>query len=1060
MKDKAIKKVLLIGSGPIIIGQAAEFDYAGTQSLRILKEEGVQVVLINSNPATIMTDKKMADKTYIEPLTIPIIKRIIKKEKPDSILSGFGGQTGLNLSMQLAKSGFLKEQGVRLLGCNLETIEMAEDRLLFKEAMEEIGQPCVPSGIAHNLEEAKIEAEKIGYPIIVRPAFTLGGSGGGFASNEEELERTVRKGLSYSPISQVLIERSIVGWKEIEFEVLRDKVGNKVTVCSMENFDPVGVHTGDSIVIAPTVTLADKEFQMLRKASLDIVEKLGVEGGCNCQFALKPDSFEYAVIEVNPRVSRSSALASKATGYPIAKVATRIALGYTLDEIKNDVTGTTSASFEPSLDYVAVKFPKWAFDKFVYADKSLGTQMMATGEVMAIADTFEHALMKAVRGAEIGKESLYTTLYNNFSEELLLEYIKKPTDERIFAIYELIRRGVHIDAIYNRTKIDKWFLSKLKILADYDNQQENAEYKRGKRLGFTDRVLSKIMKKNTEDKIYPVYKMVDTCSGEFEASTPYYYSIHGENFENEAVDKGKKKKEKIVVLGSGPIRIGQGIEFDYACVQCVWALREMGYEVIVINNNPETVSTDFDIADKLYFEALHFEDVMAIIKNEKPIGVIPTFGGGTAIKLTGKLKEAGVSIIGTSPEAIDICEDRELFDNLLEELRILRPKGAAINNLEEALIAAKEIGYPVLMRPSYVLGGQNMIIAYNEQDVREYIEIIYRTEQENPVLIDKYISGLEIEVDAICDGENIFIPGIMEHIERTGVHSGDSIAMYPNMNLTEEQEEIVYMVTERICKELKVKGLVNIQYVASYEDGKIYVIEVNPRASRTVPYLAKVTGVDICALSTKAALGYKLSDLGLTTKYAKKPEIYAAKFPVFSFEKLANVDTQLGPEMKSTGEVLGIGKTPDEALYKGLVASGFKLKKEGSVFIAVRDIDKPEIAGIADKFHKLGFTIYATAGTAKVLGEAGIESITVDKIYEHTGNDARTLIESGKITCVISTSGKGRDPKRDSVKIRRLSCVRGIPTLTSIDTAKAVVDSMLSHWNEENVELISLDEIK
>ena len=1031
--DKSIKKTMVIGSGPIVIGQAAEFDYAGTQACRVLREDGIEIVLVNSNPATIMTDKNIADRIYIEPLTLTTIKRIIEKERPDSILSGLGGQTGLTRSMQLAKEGFLDKMGVRLLGSLPETIEKAEDRLLFKKTMLSIGQPCIPSDIANDVETAVALAEKIGYPVVVRPAFTLGGAGGGIAANEAKLREIAGGGLKLSPITQVLIEKSIAGWKEIEFEVMRDRADNAVIICSMENLDPVGVHTGDSIVVAPTVTLADKEYQMLRTASLDIIRSLGVEGGCNVQLALHPHSFEYAVIEVNPRVSRSSALASKATGYPIAKVATKIAIGYTLDEIVNAVTGTTYAAFEPTLDYVAVKLPKWPFDKFVYAQRELGTQMKATGEVMAMADTFEEGVLKAVRGAELGLDSLDMPKLAAKTNEEIRNMLDTVTDERIFVLFEAIKRGMSVEELYKITMVDRWFLHGLKNIADNPS------------LFLPDSSL--------------VYKMVDTCGGEFEAKTPYFYSIKN-GTENEALPFIERStKPRIVVLGSGPIRIGQGIEFDYACVHCVWTLKSMGYDVIVINNNPETVSTDFDTADRLYFEPLCVEDVMSVINIEKPIGVIVAFGGGTAIKLTKKLHERGVNIIGTPADSIDICEDRERFDSLLERLEIKRPRGLAVMTQAEALSAAEELGYPVLMRPSYVLGGQNMIIAFSKEDIREYMEIILRVKQENPVLIDKYLEGLEIEVDAICDGVDVFIPGIMEHIERTGVHSGDSIAVYPPSHLDDDLTAKIFEVTRKLCLALNVKGLVNIQYVLYEND--IYVIEVNPRASRTVPYLSKITDIPMCEIATKVSVGEKLEKLGILPGIAKVPNFVAVKVPVFSFEKLAGVDTHLGPEMKSTGEVLGLGKNLEEALYKGLVAAGYKMTQGGGgVFITVRDSDKAEIVSIAEKFRKLGFSLYATRGTAKLLTGKGFEVTTVNKILECADNNTVTLLESGEIHYIVSTSEKGRNPVDDDVKIRRKACALGIPCLTSIDTANALADSLLSGYNEMKTVLVDINNLE
>ena len=1028
--DRSIKKVMVIGSGPIVIGQAAEFDYAGTQACRVLREDGIEIVLVNSNPATIMTDSNIADKIYIEPLTVATVKRIIEKERPDSILSGLGGQTGLTLCMQLAKDGFLDRMNVRLLGSSPETIDKAEDRKLFKETMQQIGQPVIPSIIANDIETAVKFADNLGYPVIVRPAFTLGGSGGGIADNITQLREIAANGLYLSPISQILVERSIAGWKEIEFEVMRDRAGNVITVCSMENFDPVGVHTGDSIVIAPVVTLADKEYQMLRTAAMEIVCSLGVEGGCNCQLALHPHSFEYAVIEVNPRVSRSSALASKATGYPIAKVATKIAIGYNLDEIINAVTGNTYAAFEPALDYVAVKFPKWPFDKFVYAQKDLGTQMKATGEVMAISDTFDSALLKAVRGAELGLDDLNLPHLSSKTDEEIGILLNTVTDERLFVLYEAIKRGVSIDELHMITKVDRWFLYNLKNIAD-----------------------------TPPLSISPlIYKMVDTCAGEFEAKTPYFYSVrHGT--ENEAlpfINKGDKPR--IVVLGSGPIRIGQGIELDYACVHCVWTLRKMGYEVIVINNNPETVSTDFDTADRLYFEPLCIDDVMSVIEIEKPVGVIVAFGGGTAIKLTKKLHERGVNIIGTPADSVDICEDRERFDALLEHLQIMRPKGMVVMSRDDALYAAEKLGYPVLMRPSYVLGGQNMIIAFSPDDIREYMEIILHREQESPVLIDMYIDGKEIEVDAICDGTDVLIPGIMEHIERTGIHSGDSIAVYPPVNIDDDLSDKIFAVTEKLCMALNVRGLVNIQYVL-YEN-EIYVIEVNPRASRTVPYISKVTGIPICELATRTAIGDMLTDLGYSSGIAKRPPYTAAKVPVFSFQKLAGLDTHLGPEMKSTGEVLGLGKNLQESLYKGLIAAGYKLHKQGGVLVTVRDSDKAEIGNVAEKFARCGFSLYATRGTAGYLKSKGFKVKVVEKIRECTDNNTATLLESGEIDYIISTSEKGRDPALDDVKIRMKACALGIPCLTSVDTANALADSLLSGYSEINTELIDINTMR
>lgn len=1059
-----IKRVMVIGSGPIVIGQAAEFDYAGTQACRALKEEGLEVILVNSNPATIMTDNAMADKVYIEPLTLETVKRIIKKERPDSLLSTLGGQTGLTLSMQLAKEGFLEKYGVQLLGANPETIDKAEDRQMFKDTMMSINQPVIPSLVVNDVETAVKFADEIGYPVIIRPAFTLGGTGGGIVDNEDELREITSNGLELSPITQVLVEKCISGWKEIEFEVMRDSMGNVITVCSMENFDPVGVHTGDSIVIAPTVTLADKEYQMLRSAALDIISALKVEGGCNCQFALNPETFEYAVIEVNPRVSRSSALASKATGYPIAKVAAKIAIGYTLSEIKNAVTGSTYACFEPALDYVVVKLPKWPFDKFVYAKRTLGTQMKATGEVMAIAPTFEQAIMKAVRGAEISHNTLDDKQFQEMSYASVVDRLSVCDDQRIFCVYEALKRGVTVDVIHNITMIDEWFLEKLINLVNTDKELSEGNltqelYVKAKNMGFLDETIEKLSGCKISQPLVPVYKMVDTCAAEFAAETPYFYSTFDkENEAEEFIKETNDGKETIIVLGSGPIRIGQGIEFDYASVHCVWALKEAGYDVVIINNNPETVSTDFDTADRLYFEPLTKEDVMGIIKTEKPFGVVVAFGGQTAIKLTEFLSTNGIRILGTSFDAIDTAEDRERFDELLEKYNIKRPQGVTVMTTEEALEVAENIGYPVLLRPSYVLGGQNMIIAFNEEDVKEYMAIILAQNIENPILIDKYLQGTELEVDAICDGEDILIPGIMEHVERAGVHSGDSIAVYPAWNLSDEMTEIIIESSKNLALSLKTKGLVNIQYLI-YK-GDLYVIEVNPRSSRTIPYISKVTGVPMVDLATKAMLGEKLSDMGYGTGLYRKSCYTAVKVPVFSFEKLINVDNHLGPEMKSTGEVLGIAGTLEEALYKGLIGAGYKMKKKGGVFITVRNSDKEEIGEVAKKYFDMGFTIYATKGTADVLETYGIDAVTVKKIHESHEDNTLTLIESGKVQYVISTSSKGRIPSRDSVKIRRKTVERNIPCLTSIDTANALADCLISRYSEHNTELVDINNMR
>lgn len=1061
---KDIKKVLVIGSGPIIIGQAAEFDYAGTQACRALKQEGLEVVLINSNPATIMTDKAMADKVYIEPLTLDVVKKIIEIEKPDSVLSTLGGQTGLTLSMQLAECGFLDEHNVKLLGANPETIHKAEDRQAFKDTMEKIGEPCIPSKVVETVEDAVDFAEEISYPVIVRPAFTLGGTGGGIAYNEDELRDISTNGLRLSPITQVLIEKCISGWKEIEFEVIRDSKGNVITVCSMENFDPVGVHTGDSIVIAPAVTLTDKEYQMLRTAALNIISELKVEGGCNCQFALHPTSFEYAVIEVNPRVSRSSALASKATGYPIAKVATKIAIGYSLDEIINQVTGKTYACFEPALDYVVVKFPKWAFDKFVYAKRTLGTQMMATGEVMAIGTSFEQAMMKAVRSIELGLDTMNLKKLEKLDDHEVKNLLYSVDDERSFAVFEALKRNIPIETIHEITKIDCWFLSKLNNLVELERLLKDGEltvekYDLAKRYGYLDSTIERISGQKCPKRTRAVFKMVDTCAGEFKAETPYFYSTFDE--ENEAkqfIERKSSGKKKVIVFGSGPIRIGQGIEFDYCSVHCVWALKEMGYEAVICNNNPETVSTDFDTGDRLYFDPLTKEDVEAIIETEQPYGVVVQFGGQTAIKLTKHLSDMGVNILGTSADSIDAAEDRERFDELLNKCGIPRPAGHTVMNTEEALKAAEELGYPVLMRPSYVLGGQNMIIAHSNQDIIEYMEIIMRGGLENPVLIDKYMMGKEVEVDAICDGTDFVIPGIMEHIERAGIHSGDSISVYPALTLTKKIRETIIEYTRRLAMELHVIGLVNIQYVVY--NGEVYVIEVNPRSSRTVPYISKVTGVPMVDIATKIMLGESLKDQGYTSGLYKEADFIAVKVPVFSFEKLHDVDTALGPEMKSTGECLGIARSFEDALYKGLVAAGYNLEKKqgGGVLITVRDTDKQEILYVAEKFEHLGFDIYATSGTASMLNRNMVAANVVKRVSEEKPN-VMTLLDSGKVDYVISTSAKGRIPAFDSVKIRRKTVERSICCLTAIDTANAVADILMMGKNIDEMEMIDITKI-
>ena len=1058
-----LKKVMVIGSGPIIIGQAAEFDYAGTQACRALKEEGLEVVLVNSNPATIMTDKAMADKVYIEPLTLDVVKRIIETEKPDGLLSTLGGQTGLTLSMQLDKDGFLAEHNVRLLGAKRSTIDKAEDRQMFKDTMEKIGQPCIPSKVVETLEDAVDFTKEIGLPVIIRPAFTMGGTGGGIANTMEELHEIAENGLRLSPITQILVEKCISGWKEIEFEVIRDSVGNSITVCSMENLDPVGIHTGDSIVIAPAVSLSTEEFGMLREAAIDIVNELGVEGGCNCQFALEPHSKDYAVIEVNPRVSRSSALASKATGYPIAKVATKIAIGYRLDEIRNAVTGTTWACNEPTVDYIVCKFPKWPFDKFVYGKRTLGTQMKATGEVMSIGSSFEQAIMKAVRSIELGLDTLRLPKNAEKSDEEIRDLLYVQDDERIFAVFEALYRGMSFDTIYEATKIDRWFLGKLWNLARIEHELEkgglNEElYLEAKDAGFLDKTITRISGESCAAyHRKAAYKMADTCAAEFQAQTPYFYSTFDE--ENEAeifLERNKSDKKKVLVFGSGPIRIGQGIEFDYCSVHCVWALKEHGYEAVIVNNNPETVSTDFDTSDRLYFDPLTPEDVDSILEIEKPWGAVVQFGGQTAIKLTKHLQEKGVNILGTSADSIDAAEDRERFDEVLEQCGIPRAKGSTVFTTEEAVKAADGLGYPVLLRPSYVLGGQNMIIAYSEADVREYMGIITSHEIENPVLVDKYLMGTEVEVDAICDGNDYLIPGIMQHIERAGIHSGDSISVYPAQTLSQKVRATIIDYTDRLARALNVVGLVNIQYVVY--NGEVYVIEVNPRSSRTVPYISKVANVPMVDLATKVMLGEKLASLGYGTGLYPQGDYVAVKVPVFSFEKLHDVDIQLGPEMKSTGEVLGIAKTFEEALYKGLVAAGYQMKKEGGVLISVKDGDKQEILEVADRFERLGFTIYATAGTAKTLNSNMIAANVVRKIEEPSPN-ILDLFEKNKIDYLISTNATGRKPAEHSVQMRRKAVERSIACLTAVDTAMALTDCLLMDKTINDVELVDITKI-
>ncbi|MDP4153772.1 MAG: carbamoyl-phosphate synthase large subunit [Bacillota bacterium] len=1054
--NKSIKKVMVIGSGPIIIGQAAEFDYAGTQACRSLKEEGLEVVLVNSNPATIMTDKDMADKVYIEPLNVDFLKTIIKKENPDSLLPTLGGQTGLNLAMELAESGFLEEQGVRLLGANPVTIKKAEDREAFRETMMEINEPIVPSGVVENVEDALKLAEEIGYPVIVRPAYTLGGTGGGIADDPEMLADIAKNGLRYSRVGQVLIERCIAGWKEIEYEVMRDAKGNVITVCNMENFDPVGVHTGDSIVVAPSQTLADKEYQMLRSSALNIITALGIEGGCNVQFALHPESFEYAVIEVNPRVSRSSALASKATGYLIARVASKIAVGYSLDEIPNVVTGKTMACFEPTLDYCVVKFPKWPFDKFVYGKRTLGTQMKATGEVMAIANNFEAALMKAVRSAEIHCTYVKLKKLDKLSDEEIYNKIKDIDDERLFVVAEAMRRGVTASEIHEITKIDMWFLDRINNLLEMEKRLKAEKltdelYEEAKRLSFPDTVITELSGQKPPYFKRNSFKMVDTCAAEFEAQTPYYYATR-----DAACEARPSNKKKLVVFGSGPIRIGQGIEFDYCSVHAVWAAKQCGYEAIIVNNNPETVSTDFDTSDRLYFEPLTYEDVRSVLEVEKPDGVIVQFGGQTAIKLAKDIDESGVPIIGTPAWSIDAAEDREKFDKILSECNIPRPAGDTVFTTEEAIKAANELGYPVLVRPSYVLGGQGMAIAHSDEDTKEFMEVINRVKQDNPVLVDKYLMGKELEVDAICDGEDILIPGIMEHVERAGIHSGDSISVYPTQTISSKLKQTMVDYTNKLAKSLKVVGLVNIQFVIY--NNEVYIIEVNPRSSRTVPYISKVTGVPMVDLATRCMLGAKLRDLGYGTGLYPEGDYVAVKVPVFSFEKLHNVDTQLGPEMKSTGEVLGLAHTFKEAIYKGLVAAGFKMKRKGGVLVTVKDSDKYEIIPVIEKFQRMGFEIYATGNTARILNYNMLPTNAVRKWHEPAPN-IETLLESGKIDYVISTSSKGRIPTKDGVRIRRKAVERSIPCLTSVDTASELVNSLLMNFKTEDLEMVDITKI-
>ncbi len=1080
-KNPDIKKVLVIGSGPIVIGQAAEFDYAGTQACRSLKEEGVEVVLVNSNPATIMTDKEIADQVYIEPLTAGVLEQIIIKEKPDSVLPTLGGQAGLNLGMELAESGFLEKHGVKLIGTTADTIFRAEDRQAFKDTMEKIGEPCAPSLVVHNIEDGIAFTNTIGYPVVLRPAYTLGGSGGGIARNETELMEILANGLRLSRVGEVLVERCIAGWKEIEYEVMRDGAGNCITVCNMENIDPVGVHTGDSIVVAPSQTLGDKEYQMLRTSALNIISELNITGGCNVQYALHPTSFEYCVIEVNPRVSRSSALASKATGYPIAKVAAKIALGYTLDEIRNAITGKTYASFEPMLDYCVVKIPRLPFDKFITAKRSLTTQMKATGEVMSICTGFEGALMKAIRSLEQHVDSLMSYDFSGLSQEALKERLEKVDDRRIWVIAEALRQGISPEEIYEITRIDLWFIDKISILVEMEERLKQETLtpellKEAKRLEFPDSVIGTLTGKQEQEirnlryekGITAAFKMVDTCAAEFEAETPYYYSCFGS--ENEACadsgaevsgeeneTSGRKKRKKVLVLGSGPIRIGQGIEFDYCSVHCTWAFAKEGYETIIINNNPETVSTDFDIAHKLYFEPLTPEDVESIVRLEKPDGAVVQFGGQTAIKLTESLMKMGVPIFGTRAEDVDAAEDRELFDKILEQTEIPRAAGGTVFTAGEAKEVASRLGYPVLVRPSYVLGGQGMQIAYTDEEIEEFMEIINRIAQDHPILVDKYLQGKEIEVDAVCDGTDILIPGIMEHIERTGVHSGDSISVYPAPTISQEVKNKIVEYTRRLARALHVVGLINIQFIAMGED--VYVIEVNPRSSRTVPYISKVTGIPIVDLAARVIMGNTLKEMGYPTGLAPEAEYVAIKMPVFSFEKLRGAEISLGPEMKSTGECLGIARTFDEALYKAFLGAGVQLPKHKQMIMTVKDADKPEAVDVARRFEALGYKIYATRSTAKYLQNHGISARRINKISQESPN-VMDLILGHKIDLVIDTPTQGRDKSRDGFLIRRNAIETGVYCITAMDTANALAESLEHAGASEKPDLIDIAKVK
>ncbi|MCR4587655.1 MAG: carbamoyl-phosphate synthase large subunit [Lachnospiraceae bacterium] len=1064
-KNPNVKKVLVIGSGPIVIGQAAEFDYAGTQACRSLKEEGVEVVLVNSNPATIMTDKDIADEVYIEPLTAAVLEKIIEKEKPDSLLPNMGGQAGLNLGMELAESGFLASHNVTLLGTTAETIRKAEDRLEFKETMEKIGEPCAASLVVENIPDGVAFAAQIGYPVVLRPAYTLGGSGGGIAHDQAQLEEILANGLRLSRVGQVLVERCIAGWKEIEYEVIRDAVGNCITVCNMENLDPVGVHTGDSIVVAPSQTLSDKEYQMLRSSALNIINELKITGGCNVQFALHPTSFEYCVIEVNPRVSRSSALASKATGYPIAKVAAKIALGYTLDEIKNAITGKTYASFEPTLDYCVVKIPRLPFDKFITAKRTLTTQMKATGEVMSICSNFEGGLMKAIRSLEQHVDSLRSYDFTALDREELLERLEVVDDQRIWVIAEAIRKGISQEQIHDITKVDLWFIDKIAILTEMEERLEKEPLteellREAKRMEFPDNVIAQLSGKSQEEvhalreqyKIFAAFKMVDTCAAEFEASTPYYYSIY--DGENEAIETRPDKK--VLVLGSGPIRIGQGVEFDYCSVHATWAFARAGYETIIINNNPETVSTDFDIADKLYFEPLTPEDVENVVRIEKPDGAVVQFGGQTAIKLTESLMKMGVPILGTKAEDVDAAEDRELFDKILEDNNIPRAAGGTVYTAEEAKEVANRLGYPVLVRPSYVLGGQGMQIALSDQEIEEFMAVINRYAQDHPILVDKYLMGKELEVDAVCDGTDILIPGIMEHIERTGVHSGDSISVYPAPTVSDKVKATIADYSYKLAKALHVVGLINIQFIAVGEE--VYIIEVNPRSSRTVPYISKVTGIPIVDLATQVIIGKTIRELGYEPGLQKEADYMAIKMPVFSFEKIRGAEISLGPEMKSTGECLGIAKDFKEALYKAFLGAGVRLPKYKQIIITVKDADKGEAIEVGRRFEALGYTIYATRSTAKALQDAGVKARKVNKISQESPT-VMDLILGHKIDLVIDTPTQGRDKSRDGFLIRRTAIETGVNCITAMDTAKALVTSLENAEREDQLTPVNIAEI-